>query len=146
MTWQKRFMWAGLGGFALVLVNIWAVDAKTMFVNIHLDRVLAGYIVNSALLVILAGVFGGIIHEDEIKIPKLIQLGVSIPAILSQIFIGAHSPKQTTYIPLESVAYASEAEERPDSRVKDFTKAAEEIDSFVTGLTRTATDNTLYLI
>ena len=118
----KRFLFAGLGGLAPLLLNLVVIDLQTLLLDLTLLAVLS-YLIRVLALFALGGIVGWL-HKTECDPVKLFQLGIAAPALITAAINGgqvtipekpADSHRQSTGI--VSVAYAQTAAEE---RVKTF--------------------------
>jgi len=81
MSAQKRFLIAGCGALAPLLVNLALLDAQSLATFGVTFLVVGFYVVRQITLFVIGGLFGYFNQEDNAW--KLFQLGVAAPALLT---------------------------------------------------------------
>ncbi|SOE87011.1 Sporulation related domain-containing protein [Burkholderia sp. YR290] len=86
----KRFLIAGVGGIAPILVSLAAVDLETLLFKITVIATLA-YAIKVLVLYAIGG-FVGWLHSSENDMRKLFQLGIVAPALITTALNGGRVP------------------------------------------------------
>lgn len=158
MTVTQRFLFGGLGSVLPILLNLLAVDAKTMFTD-FVPAVFAGYVVRCAILFALGGAVILVFHADETRISKIVQLGMVAPALITQMLNAGNAAPQSASISgqfmtgMVSVAYAGEPEQTKNEghetccpKVRDFAEEEQKLNTFISGLTGDRNIKTFYVM
>ena len=86
----QRFLIAGLGGIAPVLVSLVAIDLQVLMLNLTLFAVL-GYLLRVLALFSIGGLMGWL-HKKEVEPLKLFYIGIAAPALISSAINGHNMP------------------------------------------------------
>ena len=100
---RQRFIVAGLGGVAPVLVSLIAIDLQIIMLNATVLAVLS-YGVRVLALFAIGGLVGWL-HKNEVDLVKLFQIGIAAPALITAAING----RQVTVpqAPVHSVALSA---------------------------------------
>lgn len=79
--YRQRFLVAGLGGVAPVLVSLIVVDLQTLLLNVTPILVIC-YLIKTLALFAVGGLVGWL-HKNERELFKLFQLGIAAPALIT---------------------------------------------------------------
>lgn len=109
---RQRFLVAGLGGVAPVLVSLIVIDLQTLLLQVT-PILVVSYLIKALALFALGGLIGWL-HKNERELFKLFQLGIAAPALITAGINGdrislPHAPPvvhNQTYISFVSEAYA----------------------------------------
>jgi len=111
---QKRFLIAGVGGIAPILVSLAAVDLETLLFKITVVATLA-YTIKVLVLYAIGG-FVGWLHSGENDMRKLFQLGIVAPALITTALNGGRVPVPKAPEPIRDNPTVSESP-RPASGI-----------------------------
>ncbi|HEX6747019.1 MAG TPA: hypothetical protein VF092_06945 [Longimicrobium sp.] len=129
-SFRRRFIAAGMGALAPILVNLLVVDPKTVFVSVTL-AVALGYAVKTTLLFMAGGAVAWM-HPEESSPRKLFQMGIAAPALLTAVINGtqverrvASAEEPVSAVALLTLASPAHAETQPGG-VLSFRRPPEE--------------------
>lgn len=118
----KRFIFAGLGGLAPLLMNLVVIDLQTLLLDLTLLAVLS-YLIRVVALFVLGGIVGWL-HKTECDPVKLFQLGIAAPALITAAINGGQVtiPEKPAEAVLRTSLFVATAWAQPaaETRLKEF--------------------------
>lgn len=120
---RDRFLFAGLGGIAPVLLSLIVIDLQTLLFDLTVLAVLS-YLIRVLALFALGGLVGWL-HQTERDPVKIFQLGIAAPALLAAAINGNRVtlPQVPPEAPVQGslqLVLPVYAQPRPEPEVKQF--------------------------
>ncbi|MEK6697444.1 MAG: hypothetical protein AABZ10_00175 [Nitrospirota bacterium] len=120
MTTRKKIVLGGLGALTPVVLNLIAVDLRTVFYSLTLIAV-AGYLVRVIVLFYLGGLVA-YLHKAETSPIKLFELGIVAPALITSMLNASNiSVPSAPPSPSQGSVFVPSAYAQPAADLKQFT-------------------------